>query len=138
MTRREYLRTLSGLGLAMGIQAWNFKDDPLLLQRSIPSTGEMLPAVGVGTWRTFDVGESETEQAPLLEVLENLIKRGGKVVDSSPMYGNSEKVVGDLSTRAHLNDKLFIATKVWTSGEQSGIRQMNESFTFLKRKQIDL
>ncbi len=137
MTRREHIKTLSGLGLAMGIQGWNFKED-FLLQRAIPSSGELLPAIGVGTWRTFDVGESETERAPLTEVLENLVKRGGKVVDSSPMYGESEKVVGELSTRANLNDKLFMATKVWTNGEQSGIRQMNESFALLQRKQMDL
>jgi diketogulonate reductase-like aldo/keto reductase len=137
MTRREYLKTLGGLSLALSIQGWNFKDDPLL-QRMIPSTGEMLPAIGVGTWRTFNVGESEAERAPLKEVLENLVKRGGKMVDSSPMYGASEKVVGDLSTGARLNDKVFMATKVWTTGEQSGIQQMNESFALLKRKQMDL
>src|SRR4051812_8393841 len=126
MTRRECINTLSGLGLAAGLQGWNLNETQLL-RRIIPSTGEPLPAIGVGTWRTFDVGESETARAPLTEVLENLIARGGKVIDSSPMYGSSEKVVGDLSAKAGLNDKLFIATKVWTSGEQNGVTQMNSS-----------
>ncbi len=137
MTRRECLNTISSLGFVTGIQGWNFKENTLL-ERSIPSSGEMLPAIGVGTWRTFDVGDSVAERSPLIEVLENFMSRGGKVIDSSPMYGASEKVVGDLSTKANLNNKLFIATKVWTSGEQNGIRQMNESFALLRRKQMDL
>ncbi len=137
MTRRECINMISGLGLMTGVHGWNFKDEPLL-QRVIPSSGEMLPAIGVGTWRTFDVGDSDTDRAPLTEVLENLVKHGGKLVDSSPMYGASEDVVGDLSTKSAINNRLFMATKVWTSGEQSGVRQMNESFAFLKRKQMDL
>jgi diketogulonate reductase-like aldo/keto reductase len=67
-----------------------------------------------------------------------MIGMGSTVVDSSPMYGSSEAVVGDLSTEAAVNDKLFIATKVWTNGEFEGINQMNQSFIFLKRKKIDL
>jgi diketogulonate reductase-like aldo/keto reductase len=109
-----------------------------LLQRPIPSTGEMLPAVGVGTWQTFDVGESDAERKPLRDVLTRMITMGAKVIDSSPMYGRSESVVGELSTELKLNEKLFIATKVWTSGEEAGVRQMNESFSFLKRQKMDL
>jgi diketogulonate reductase-like aldo/keto reductase len=110
----------------------------MILQRAIPSTGEKLPAVGVGTWQTFNVGQSEAERKPLTEVLQKMVEMGATVIDSSPMYGNSEAVVGDLSTQAGVNDKLFIATKVWTSGEAEGINQMHESFIFLKRKKIDL
>jgi diketogulonate reductase-like aldo/keto reductase len=109
-----------------------------ILKRSIPSSGEKLPVVGLGTWQTFDVGESESERTPLKSVLKTLIEKGGSVVDSSPMYGSSEEVVGDLSTEIGLNDKLFIATKVWTSGEADGIQQMNNSFSLLRRKKIDL
>ena len=107
-------------------------------KRSIPSTLEKLPAVGLGTWQTFDVGQNERERTPLKAVLQTLIEKGGTVVDSSPMYGNSEKVVGDLSTELGLNNKLFIATKVWTRGEQEGIKQMNNSFALLQRQKIDL
>lgn len=109
-----------------------------MLTRNIPSTGEKLPAVGIGTWQTFDVGKSEAERKPLKEVLQKMTEMGSKVVDSSPMYGSSEAVVGDLSTEVGVNDKLFIATKVWTTGEFEGINQMNQSFIFLKRKKMDL
>jgi diketogulonate reductase-like aldo/keto reductase len=110
----------------------------MILQRPIPSTGEKLPAIGVGTWQTFNVGKSGAERKPLKEVLQKMIEMGSKVIDSSPMYGTSETVVGDLSTEADVNDKLFIATKVWTTGQLEGINQMNQSFIFLKRKKIDL
>ena len=106
--------------------------------REIPASGEQLPVVGLGTWQTFDVGENESEREPLREVLKNLLEKGGKVVDSSPMYGRSEKVVGDLSAELNINSKLFIATKVWTTGKENGIEQMNESFRRLKRSRIDL
>jgi len=109
-----------------------------LLQRTIPSTGEKLPAIGVGTWQTFNVGAAESDRKPLKDVLQKMIGMGSKVIDSSPMYGNSEGVVGDLSVEAGVNEKLFIATKVWTSGEDEGIRQMNQSFDLLKRKKMDL
>lgn len=137
MTRRECIANFSGLSLLTAHPSWTSMTDSIL-RRSIPSTGENLPAIGVGTWRTFDVGESSSDRDPLLSVLKNLLDKGGKVIDSSPMYGNSEKVVGELSTQAGINSNLFIATKVWTSGKENGIRQMNESFSLLKRKQVDL
>ncbi len=108
------------------------------MKRKIPSSGEMLPIVGVGTWQTFDVGAAPAERAPLKEVLLTLLEKGGSVIDSSPMYGRSEGVVGDLSTELGINEKLFVATKVWTNGRQSGIDQMNRSFSLLRRKTIDL
>lgn len=109
-----------------------------MLMRSIPSSGEKLPAVGVGTWQTFDVSDSPAEHEPLKEVLKTLLGKGGTVIDSSPMYGRSEAVVGDLSNELGVNNKLFIATKVWTNGKENGIRQMNDSFRLLKRKKIEL
>ena len=102
------------------------------------ATGEQIPVIGLGTWQTFDVSSSPENLGPLREVLKTLIAKGGKVIDSSPMYGRSEKVVGDLSTELELNSKFFIATKVWTTGKDQGLKQMNESFGLLKRKQIDL
>ena len=109
-----------------------------ILQRPIPSSNEKIPAVGLGTWQTFDASESESERGPLRLVLKTLVENGGIVVDSSPMYGNSEKVVGDLSSELEINHKLFVATKVWTTGKEAGVRQMNNSFALLKRKKIDL
>jgi aryl-alcohol dehydrogenase-like predicted oxidoreductase len=108
------------------------------LKRPIPRSGEMLPAVGVGTWQTFDVGPKAPERAELSEVLKLLVQSGGSVVDSSPMYGKAEGVVGDLATAAGLRNKLFYATKVWTSGREAGIKQMEESFRLMRTERIDL
>ena len=137
MNRRACLHSLSGLGL-LPFTRWNISMDEPILKRTIPSSNEKIPVVGLGTWQTFDVGENESDRTPLKSVLKTLIDNGGSVVDSSPMYGNSEKVVGDLSTELNVNQKLFIATKVWTTGERSGIDQMNDSYSLLKRSKIDL
>ena len=106
-----------------------------LISKKIPSTGEALPVIGVGTWQTFDVGADPAARAPLREVLK-LLNRN--VVDSSPMYGSSESVAGDLIAELGLRDKLFIATKVWTSGRDAGIRQMETSFKRLRVERMDL
>ena len=107
-------------------------------QRKIPSSNEMLPVVGCGTWRTFDVGGKPEDRAPLAEVLKVLFDSGGSVIDSSPMYGAAEGVVGDLLAAAGTRDKAFIATKVWTSGRDNGIAQMRQSMRLLKTDRLDL
>ena len=109
-----------------------------VLERSIPSSGEKLPAVGLGTWRTFDVGAAAAEREPLKEVLGRLVALGGRVVDSSPMYGTAESVVGDLAGEHGLTDTLFVATKVWTSGREAGIAQMEQSLRRLRARRLDL
>src|SRR6185503_27806 len=86
-----------------------------LLERRIPSSGEMLPAVGIGTWRVFDVGASDEARAPIKEVLRRFTELGGRAIDSSPMYGAAESVVGDAATEVGVLARLFLATKVWTS-----------------------
>ena len=106
-----------------------------IMTRKIPSTGEELPAIGLGTWQTFDVGADSAARAPLRDVLK-LLK--GNVVDSSPMYGTSETVAGDLIAETGTRDKLFMATKVWTSGRDAGIRQMETSFKRLRVERMDL
>lgn len=106
--------------------------------RPIPSSGEMLPIVGCGTWRNFDVGKAEAARAPLREVLANLFAAGGSVIDSSPMYGAAEEVVGDLLASMQARDKAFVATKVWTSGRESGIAQMQRSMALLRTDRLDL
>ena len=83
-----------------------------LLTRAIPSSGESIPVIGLGTWQTFDVGSSVAGQVPLETVLRTFVDSGGRLIDSSPMYGRAEQVVGDLSSRLGLNRQLFIATKV--------------------------
>lgn len=137
LSRRQAIATLGAIAISPLAHAMKMSQTGLL-QRPIPSTGELLPAVGVGTWQTFDVGTGETDRKPLKDVLSRMLESGSKVIDSSPMYGRSEQVVGELSTELKLNNKLFIATKVWTSGADAGIAQMNKSFSLLKREMIDL
>jgi diketogulonate reductase-like aldo/keto reductase len=110
--------------------------DRALLTRPIPSTGETLPAIGLGTWQTFDVAPNA--RAGLEGVLGAFVELGGSVVDSSPMYGRSEEVVGDLAAKLGVQSTLFLATKVWTSGKTAGIRQMEDSMRKLRATRIDL
>ena len=109
-----------------------------ILTRRIPSTGEAVPVIGLGTWQTFDVGPAAADRAPLEEVLGTFAALGGKLIDSSPMYGNSEVVAGDLAAKLGLRSKLFIATKVWTSGKARGIEQMEDSMRKLRASPVDL
>jgi diketogulonate reductase-like aldo/keto reductase len=109
-----------------------------VLSRPIPVSGEMIPVVGLGTWRVFDVGSSSSERAPLKDVLKSLLELGGRVVDSSPMYGTAESVVGDLAADLAITDKLFLATKVWTSGREAGVAQMEQSLKRLRAQRLDL
>jgi aryl-alcohol dehydrogenase-like predicted oxidoreductase len=135
-SRREWLRLfLSASVLALGRVSMAAT---ALLRRPIPRTGEWLPVVGLGTWQTFDVGSAESERAPRREVIREFVRLGGSVVDSSPMYGRSENVVGDLTTELDARQRLFLATKVWTSGREAGIRQMEQSFKRLRTERIDL
>jgi len=109
-----------------------------MIRRPVGSGGETLAVVGLGTYRSFDVGSSAAVRAPLAEVLRLFVAGGGQLVDSSPMYGEAESVVGDLAAAEGLARQLFFATKVWTSGRASGVRQMEESFRRLRVPTIDL
>jgi diketogulonate reductase-like aldo/keto reductase len=111
---------------------------PPMISREIPSSREMLPVIGMGTWQTFDIETGSAEQRTLEETLETFVDLGARLVDSSPMYGRSEAVVGEISAALNLRDRLFLATKVWTTGKQAGIRQMEESFQKLRARRIDL
>lgn len=109
-----------------------------LVAKEIPSTREKLPVIGVGTWQTFDVGAEAAARAPLREVLKLMTHAGRGVVDSSPMYGSSESVAGDLMAELKLHQKLFVATKVYTSGRAEGVKQMETSFRRLRVERMDL
>src|SRR5262249_56095539 len=102
-----------------------------MLPRPIPRTGEALPVIGLGTWQTFDVGEDG--RAPLAQVLAAFLDGGGRVIDSSPMYGRAETTVGDLLRAAGRVKEAFLATKVWTSGGERGQAQMRESIRKMGR-----
>jgi diketogulonate reductase-like aldo/keto reductase len=109
-----------------------------IARRAIPRSGEAIPVIGLGTWQAFDVGAAGSARAPLAEVLTRFVGCGGTLVDSSPMYGRAEAVVGDLAAAGGLGEKLFYATKVWTSGQKEGVRQMEESFRRLRVRRMDL
>ncbi len=109
-----------------------------IIRKSIPKTGEALPTIGLGTWQTFDVGAATAAREPLKDVLREFVGLGGSVIDSSPMYGRSESVTGDLAAELGLQKKLFLATKVWTTGRDAGIRQMEESFARLRAERMEL
>jgi diketogulonate reductase-like aldo/keto reductase len=137
MTRSEFLRLVAGCCAATILPA-SAATSERMHTRPIPATREPLPVVGCGTWRTFDVGPSPGERAPLTDVLRILFDAGGSVIDSSPMYGAAEGVVGDLLTAMNARDKAFIATKVWTEGRDAGIAQMQRSMKLLHAERIDL
>jgi aryl-alcohol dehydrogenase-like predicted oxidoreductase len=107
-------------------------------QRRIPSTGQTIPVIGCGTWLGFDVGGSPQALPQRGEVLGALFAAGGSVVDSSPMYGSAEAVVGELLHEGATRDKAFLATKVWTTGKQAGIAQMERSMALLRTGHIEL
>jgi len=140
ISRRNTLKLIGAAalgGITMPSLASLYKSRTML-KRAIPSSGEKLPVVGLGTWIQFDVGASASEREPLRQVLKSMHQYEGKVIDSSPMYGNAERVVGDLTTELGIQNQFFYATKVWTSGKSSGINQMQASMRKMQRKSMDL
>jgi diketogulonate reductase-like aldo/keto reductase len=109
----------------------------MMITRNIPSTGEQLPVIGLGTWKTFDV--TGTDAYPDLKLVLNAMHAaGGTLIDSSPMYGMAEEVIGNITSTMDTTDDFFYATKVWTTGKQEGIKQMESSMQKMGRKTIDL
>lgn len=103
-----------------------------LIRRALPGTSESLPVVGLGTWQSFDIAGNEPELARARDALRAFVDHGGELIDSSPMYGTAEAVAGELAASLGIHPRLFIATKVWTSGRDTGIRQMETSMTRLQ------
>jgi aryl-alcohol dehydrogenase-like predicted oxidoreductase len=106
--------------------------------RAIPSTGEQLPVIGCGTWKAFDVAPDGASVEQLTGVLRALFDAGGSMVDSSPMYGRAESVVGKCLSTLKPPDRAFVATKVWTRGRQAGIEEMRRSLALLATSRLDL
>jgi diketogulonate reductase-like aldo/keto reductase len=140
MTRREAARLIgaSAAGLALPTITRAASESSTMLTHTIPSSGEKLTVIGLGTWRTFDVDLTTDNRRQLAEVLSLFVKLGGRVIDSSPMYGRAEEVIGDLLQTLGIRDKVFLATKVWTRGKENGIKSMERSMALLRTKQIDL
>lgn len=108
------------------------------ITRAIPSSGERLPVIGMGTWITFDAGSIPAARQNLLPVLQNFFDAGGAVIDSSPMYGSSESVLGELLPQVRNAARLFAATKVWTPGRALGVSQMERSRQLWDVRRFDL
>jgi diketogulonate reductase-like aldo/keto reductase len=109
-----------------------------MLTRPIPSTGDAMPVIGLGTWRAFDIGADPAARQQLREVCRRLIDAGGRMIDTSPMYGRAEAVTGDLLAELGARSRAFLATKVWTTGRESGIAQMRRSAQLLQTEVLDL
>jgi diketogulonate reductase-like aldo/keto reductase len=138
MDRRASLRALGFLAAGVAAARPARAQTMTLETRPIPRTGERIPAVGLGTWQSFDVPRDGPDRAAAKEALRTLVAQGGTVVDSSPMYGAAEEVVGTLAAELGLGGKLFVATKVWTTGRAVGLRQMEASLTKLRVQRLDL
>ena len=133
--RRRVLAALAAAALATRARR---ADAAPMLARAIPSGTESLPVIGLGTWQTFDVDTHDAALAPLRELLARYLADGGRVVDTSPMYGRAETVLGRLLAAIPQPPRPFVATKVWTTGREAGIRQMESSEDKIGRKPLDL
>jgi aryl-alcohol dehydrogenase-like predicted oxidoreductase len=143
LTRREATRligaTAAGLLLPMAAaRAQPKSETSTMLTRAIPSSGEKVPVIGLGTWSVFDIDLSAQNRKPFEDVLSRFVELGGRVIDSSPMYGRAEQVIGNLAASLGIRDSLFLATKVWTRGKQAGVESMERSLTRFQTKRIDL
>ena len=139
MNRRNAMQMMAALAGGAGVQAG--AQSTAMEARPISpgaASADRLPVIGLGTWQTFDIGANDPARPQLEDVMREFVALGGRLIDSSPMYGRSESVAGDIIAKLNLRDKLFVATKVWTSGKSAGITQMEDSMKKLRTRPIDL
>lgn len=137
LSRRNAARLIAGTTASLLVApALPAQEKRTILERAIPSSGEMLPVIGLGTSRVFNDASSERE--PLEQVVATLAKLGGKLVDTAPAYGQAETVTGEIATKLKLHNKLFLATKVGTTGKTEGVQQIERSLELLGKKPLDL
>ena len=134
--RREVLAAGAALGALPGLTLAT--ETSGMLTKPIPSSGAALPVIGLGTYSVFDVDSTPNAIAERREIVDRLTANGGSVIDTSPMYNRSEKVIGDVIASRAARDDLFLATKVWTDGRDSGVAQMRRSFELMRTDMIDL
>ena len=135
VTRRDVLRTgalLAAAGPAMS------QSGETMRTRPIPSSGEALPIVGLGTWQVFDVDGSAEEIEARRQIVGALLNAGGSLIDTSPMYNRSERIIGDVLAAGDLGKSAFLATKVWTDGRENGLSQMRRSAELMRTDVVDL
>ncbi len=138
LSRRGFLASLGAFGAAVRLGQGRASAASPPLAKAVPATGERLPVIGMGSWLTFDVGGDRGARARRLEVLQAFFDGGGAVIDSSPMYGSSEEVLGYCLARVANKNALFSATKVWTLFQSRGVRQMTESERLWGAERFDL
>jgi aryl-alcohol dehydrogenase-like predicted oxidoreductase len=139
VTRREALKVAMGSAAVLLMSSGRLGAQPeLLIERAIPSSGERVPVVGVGTARRWEKVTTPAEMAPLREVLRQLAERGGKVVDTAPSYGAAEALAGELVADLGVRSSLFLATKVGATGREAGSQEIEASFQRLRTSRIDL
>ena len=138
--RRDVMRSLllAGAGAVLGRGTPASAMPAQVLARAIPSSGERVPVIGLGTWQAFDVGNDDGGRRECANTLRTFVSEGLRVIDTSPMYGSAEAVLGDLLDQADNTHHAFVATKVWTSGREAGRRQIENSFRLLRREKLDL
>jgi len=139
ISRRTFVGTLAAVLASTWLAPGKLHAaDRAMIRKTIPGTAEALPAIGIGSSRTFDIGGDRAALERLVEVMQAFFANGGQLIDSSPMYGSAEQVIGELLQRTGPQNKLFAATKVWTDGEQNGIRQMEDSLSKWGLDRFDL
>jgi aryl-alcohol dehydrogenase-like predicted oxidoreductase len=138
-TRREVMGLVAAGAVAGHLPqaAWS-ADNARMVTRRIPRTEETVPVIGMGSSNTFDVGRDTAEREPLREVLRLFTQAGGAVIDTSPMYGRSEEVLGDLFAELKMRPKIWLATKVWTQGRVAGAEQIADSMRKLRTERLEL
>lgn len=134
-TRRDFAKLAAAAGL---LPQLSLAEGKSMMTRKIPASGEELPVIGLGTWQVFDVESTPLEISLRKQIVDLLIDHGGSLVDTSPMYNRSERVIGDVLEAGGSRDQLFLATKVWTDGKASGERQMQRSAELMNTRVIDL
>jgi len=137
-SRRTVLKVVGVSSLIPSIALRAIDAKNYMARRIIPSTGELLPVIGLGTSRVFDTNLSEKSLNPRKEIVKALLDHGGSLIDTSPMYGRAEEVTGKIAQDLKINDRLFLATKVWIEGKEAGEIQMNASSKKLNKAVIDL
>ena len=138
ISRRELLKSSAAVAASSLLPASLLASRGDAIKHPIPVSGELLPVVGIGSARTFDVGNDEKMKKQLTEVLRLFFDNGGSMIDTSPMYGSAESVLGDLLSRVDSKQAMFAATKVWIDGEEAGIRQMERSMDRMRVERFDL
>ena len=136
--RRRFLESLAAAAAAQALPRVAAAVERTPITRAIPATGELLPIIGLGTWITFNVAPDVTSEAPLVPVMQEFFARGGAMIDSSPMYGYSEAVIGDLLKETPQRGTLFSATKIWTPAKAVGRWQFDQSRRLWGVKRFDL